>query len=205
MLPFSDNFESYSIGKLPKYFSDIYGGFETANCVGGRAGICLRQVVPEEPTSWKKMSNRPFTIVGNLDWSDYRVSSDVLLEQAGSVDLIGRITGMSGPDVPNSYVLRVADTGDWSLLKTTDKGDDKKKEIQDETVLAQGKVNALGVNRWHNLALTFRGETISAEIDHVTVKGVIDPSYGKGMVGIGSVAYAIAEFDNFEVEPLAGK
>jgi hypothetical protein len=203
--PFAEDFESYAEGKMPRYFSDIYGGFETAKCAGGRSGICLRQVVPEEPTSWKKTSNRPFTIVGNLDWRDYRVSSDVMLEQAGSADLIGRITGMSDPDVPNSYVLRVADSGDWSVLKTTDKRDSKKNGVQDETVLAQGMVSALGVNRWHHLALIFEGATIAAEIDGAVVKTLVDPTLTTGMAGLGTVAYSQAEFDNFKVEPVAPK
>ena len=204
-LPFADNFKSYAEGKMPRFFSDMYGGFETARCGGGRSGICLRQVVPEEPTSWKKTANRPFTIVGNLDWRDYRVSVDAMLEQAGSVDLIGRITGMSDADVPNSYVLRVSDTGDWSLLRTMDTHGDKQKDSLAETVLAQGKVGALGVNNWHNLALTFQGETITAEIDHAVVKVVADPTYATGMVGLGTVAYARSEFDNFKVESAAPK
>jgi hypothetical protein len=160
-------------------------------------------VVPEEPTAWKKTANRPFTMVGNLDWQDYRLSSDILLEQPGSADLIGRLSGMSGMDVPNSYVLRVADTGDWSFLKTTDKGSNKEDVKEEEAVLAQGKVSALGVNRWHNLALAFQGETITAQIDRVTVKAISDPSFAKGMVGLGTVGYARAEFDNFKVEPVA--
>ena len=201
-LPFADNFKSYAAGELPRYFSDMYGGFETATCAGGRAGICLRQVVPEEPTSWKKTSGRPFTMLGNLDWQDYRVSSDVLLEQSGSVDLIGRLSGMSDPDVPNSYVLRVADTGAWKLLKTVDTRDDKLKAQKEETTLAEGKVAPLGVNRWHNLALTFRGAEIQAQIDGVAVKSVSDPSFAKGMAGLGTAGYIAAQFDNFQVVPV---
>jgi O-glycosyl hydrolase len=202
-LSFADDFKSYAAGKLPKYFSDMYGGFETANCAGGRSGVCLRQVVPEEPIAWKGTANRPFTIVGNLDWRDYRVSSDVLLEQPGAADLIGRITGMSGMDVPNSYLLRVADTGDWSLLKTMDQGSDKEDVKAEEAVLAQGKVSPFGVNRWHHLALTFEGQSIAAAIDGVTVKVVSDPSFANGMAGLGTVAYAPAEFSNFSVEPVS--
>jgi len=188
---------------MPKYFSDMVGGFETSECKGGRAGICLRQVVAEEPTSWKITHRNPFTMMGNLDWSDYRVSSDVLLEQTGYVDLFGRLTGMSGADVPNSYVLRVADTGDWALLKTVNNDGNNEKNLPDEIVLSQGKVSALGVNSWHTLALTFQGNNISAEIDHVAVSTIADVSYAKGMVGIGTVAFALAEFDNFKVVPVA--
>ena len=192
--PFSDNFDSYSAGKLPKYFSDMYGGFETSACAAGRKGGCLRQVVPAEPTSWKRTSNRPFTIIGDLDWSDYRVSSDVLLEQPGAVDLIGRITGMSGNDTPDSYVLRVADTGAWSVLKTNTK--------QPEALLASGTVSALGVGAWHALSLEFQGSSLVARIDGVAVRTVSDSAYSKGMAGLGVFGYALAQFDNFKVEPV---
>jgi len=192
--PYSDNFDSYAEGKLAKYFADMYGAFETSRCAAGRKGRCLSQVVPAEPTAWKRTSNRPFTIVGDLDWSDYRVSSDILLEQPGAVDLIGRITGMSGPDVPNSYVLRVSDTGAWSVLKTNTR--------QADAVLASGQANPLGVGAWHALSLEFQGGALTARIDGVASPVVADSSYSKGMAGLGVVGYALAQFDNFKVQPL---
>jgi len=200
-LPFADDFKSYPAGRLPKYFSDMVGGFETATCGGGRAGMCLRQVVPEEPTSWKRTAKRPFTMVGDLDWKDYRVSTDVLLEQPGAADLIGRLSGMSGWDVPNSYVLRVADGGQWFLVKSTIKDGRKEDVKEEEIVLAEGQVNPLGTNRWHHLALVFQGDSITAQIDGVPVKTITDGSFAKGMAGLGTVAYVPAEFDHFEVEP----
>jgi len=199
--PYADNFDSYPAGEMPKYFSDMVGGFETAPCQGGRAGMCLRQVVPEQPTSWKPTEHRPFTMLGNLHWQDYRLSTDVLLEQPGSIDLIGRLGGMSGMGVPNSYVLRVADTGDWFLIKTTALPDPHEDVSKEETVLAQGKVKALGISRWHHLALTFKGDHITAEIDGVSVGEVTDSSFTAGMVGLGTKGYLHAEFDNFKVEP----
>jgi len=192
--PYSDDFEAYSEGKLAKYFSDMYGAFETSRCAGGRKGMCLSQVTPAEPTAWKKTSNRPFTIIGDLDWSDYRVSSDILLEQPGAVDLIGRLTGMSDADMPDSYVLRVSDAGSWSVLKTSMK--------QAEAVLASGKVSPLGVGTWHELSLEFRVGTLTARIDRVKLQTVSDSSYPKGMAGLGVVGYALAQFDNFKVHPL---
>jgi hypothetical protein len=190
--PYSDNFESYSLGKLPKYFSDMYGAFETARCAGAKNDTCLAQVVPSEPTAWKKTANRPFTIVGDLNWSDYRVSSDILLRQPGAVDLIGRLTGMSDNDTPNSYVLRVSDSGAWSVLKTSTK--------PDEAVLASGTVSPLGVGLWHAVSLEFQGNSLIARIDGVTVQKVSDSSYSKGMAGLGVVGYALAQFDNFRVD-----
>lgn len=193
-LSYADNFDSYAAGKLPRYFSDMYGGFETAPCAGGRKGMCLEQVVPAEPITWKNTKNRPLTILGNLDWTNYRVSSDVLLRQSGSVDLIGRLTDMGGSDTPNAYVLRVSDAGAWSLLKTTTK--------DEEITLAAGSVKALGVNRWHRIALSFQDGAITAQIDRVTVNKVSDPSYKRGMVGLGTDGYIRVQFDNFKVEPL---
>ena len=190
--PYSDDFESYSLGKLPKYFSDMYGAFETARCAGVKDDTCLAQMVPAEPTSWKKTANRPFTIIGDLDWSDYRVSSDIVLSQPGAVDLIGRLTGMSGADTPDSYVLRVSDAGEWSVLKTTTK--------DQETVLASGQVSPLGVGNWHGLSLEFQGASLTARIDGVVVGKVSDASYSKGMAGLGVVGYTLAQFDNFKVE-----
>ena len=190
-IPYGDNFEGYSVGKLARYFSDMYGAFETSNCAG-RKGICLSQLVPAEPIAWKKTSNRPFTIVGDLDWSDYRASIDILLEQPGAVDLIGRLSGMSGADTPNSYVLRVADSGSWSILKTS--------TTQPEAVLASGKVHPLGVGAWHAVSLEFHGASITARLDGGTLRTVSDSSYSQGMAGLGAVAYALAQFDNFKVD-----
>ena len=192
--PYSDNFDAYPAGKMAKYFSDMYGTFETSRCAGGRKGTCIGQLTPAEPTSWKRTSNRPFTMLGDLEWSDYRVSSDILLQQPGSADLIGRLTGMSGADTPNSYVLRVSDTGEWSVLKTNTR--------QADVILASGKVSPLGVGSWHGLSLEFQGGSLTARIDGVTVQTVSDASYSKGMAGLGVVGYALAQFDNFKVDSL---
>ena len=193
-------------GRLAKYFSDMYGAFETTPCDGGRTGVCLSQLVPKEPIYWKRTDNRPLTILGNLDWTDYTVSTDVLFEQHGSVDLIGRLTGMSGSDIPNSYVLRVADTGAWSLRRTSTHQD--KRTRQSDTVLAAGMIDPLGVKQWHRVSLAFNGSSIVPQIDGkpVTIygkpmNGVTDATYAKGMVGLGALNYGLVQFDNFQIAP----
>ena len=206
-LPYADDFKSYAPGRLAKYFSDMYGAFETAPCDGGRSGICLSQLVPREPIAWKRTDGRPFTILGNLDWADYTVSTDILFEQPGSADLIGRLTGMSGADIPNSYVLRVADTGAWSLRRTST--DQDKRTRQSDTVLAAGSISPLGVKQWHRLSLAFNGSSIVPQIDGkpVTIYGkpinaVTDATYAKGMVGLGAPNYSLIQFDNFQITPI---
>lgn len=195
-LPFADDFDSYPSGRMPRYLSDMYGAFETARCDGERSGMCLSQLVPAEPIAWKRSTGRPFTIVGNLDWADYTVSADVLFEGSGSADLIGRLTGMSDPDVPNSYLFRVSDAGAWSILKTAVKGSD--------VVLASGNVDALGLKRWHRVSLGFDQQNITAQIDGKPVKVLSDGSYSAGMVGLGAVNYALVQFDNLAITPSLG-
>ncbi len=206
-LPYADNFDSYPAGHLAKYFSDMYGAFEAASCGGGRTGMCLRQMCAAEAISWKPTAKRPFTMMGNLDWTNYRVSCDVLLEQAGSAEIIGRLSGMSSLDIPNSYRLRVSDSGEWSILKTSEKAEKtvpwrEAAPVPDPITLASGHVAALGVNHWHHLTLVCEGNALSAQIDGVSVGKATDSSYAHGMVGLGVAGYLNAEFDNFKVDPL---
>jgi len=205
-LPYADNFKSYPTGRLAKYFSDMYGAFETAPCDGGRTGICLSQLVPRAPIAWKGSDNRPFTILGNLEWANYTVSTDLLFEQPGSADLIGRITGMSGNDIPNSYILRIADTGQWSLRRSST--DQDKRPRQSDIVLAAGTIDPLGVKQWHRISLAFNGSSIVAQVDGkpVTIYGkpieaVTDTTYAKGIVGLGALNYSLVQFDNFQITP----
>jgi hypothetical protein len=204
-LPYADSFEGYPAGKLVKYFSDLYGAFETAPCDGGRTGTCLRQMVLTEPISWKPSTGRPFTIMGNLDWTNYRVSSDVLLAQTGSVDLMGRLNGgFSYKDSPNSYVLRVSDAGEWGLLRTSDKSGVWNQTTPDvgDTTLASGKIAALGTNIWHNLALVCDGNILSAQIDGATVGTATNSVNRRGLVGLGVLGFHSAEFQNFRVDTI---
>lgn len=191
-LPYADNFDRYSVGQEAQYFSDQNGSFEIAACGGGRSGNCLRQMSPTAPINWDNPSN-PYTLLGDLSWQNYTVSSDVLLEQAGSVELMGRVGTQQGfsPANINAYYLSVSNTGSWSILKNTTGGT--------VTTLASGSVAALGINSWHHLALTFNGSNISAQIDGNTVTTISDSSYSSGQVGLALGGWQNAQFDNFSV------
>jgi hypothetical protein len=63
-------------------------------------------------------------------------------------------------------------------------------------------VNPLGVGTWHALSLEFLGGSLIARIDGAAMPAIADSSYPKGMAGLGVVAYAPAQFDNFKVESL---
>lgn len=196
-LPYSDDFDSYGVGREAKYLMDMQGSFEIAGCGGGRTGRCVRQMTPRQPILWTGGSH-PYALLGDLGWSNYTVSTDVLLEQSGYAELIGRAGAQHafGPEGLNAYHLRVSDTGAWQILRNN---------IDNAmTTIRSGTVAALGTNRWHTLALGFSGSTITASIDGAQVGSVTDGTWGAGQVGVGTSMTETAQFDNLTIAPGQG-
>ncbi|MFJ9381136.1 RICIN domain-containing protein [Streptomyces sp. NPDC101455] len=195
-LPYSDSLGGAATGDEPALFSDMNGAFESARCGGGRTGNCLRQTAVGTPVRWTGESyNAPYTLIGAQTWSDYTVAADALLEQSGSVDLIGRAeyqnTNNNGL---NAYHLRVSDTGDWSILRSD--------SSWNFTTLASGTGPTLGTGTWHRLALTMQGSTITASVDGTDLGAVVtDTAYGSGLAGLGVLGHYGAQFENFSVTP----
>lgn len=193
-LPYSDDFQSTRHGGEARYLADMNGSFEGAACGAGRTGTCVRQMATTTPITWDSGSD-PYATLGDLSWSDYTVSADAMLEQAGAVQLMGRVGTQKGfsPGSINAYYLKLTNTGAWSILRNSATGA--------VTTLASGTVAAPGTGSWHRLALTFAGRTITATIDGTKAGSVTDDSYGAGQVGIGTAGYVAAQFDNLSVTP----
>jgi hypothetical protein len=173
----------------------MQGAFEVEPCAG-RSGQCVQQQSAVKPIEWDGDSN-PYTIGGNLSWSNYTVSADALIRQAGSVQLIGRAGTQHafGPAGINEYYLQLSNTGAWSIVRNN--------TSDALTTLASGTVAAPGTGTWQHLALTFNGSSISAAINGTTVGTVTDSSWASGMVGFGTSGYQTDQFDNLSVA-LAG-
>ncbi|GKQ39038.1 RICIN domain-containing protein [Streptomyces sp. A012304] len=199
-LPYSDTFAGYSAGREAKYFSTMTGAFESASCAGGRSGQCLRQMAQVQPIKWTfEDSTQPYTIMGELGWSNYTVSSDVLLEKSGSAaEILGRV-GTQGRNNGglNAYHLRLSDTGAWSVLKTSWVTNNR----WIWTTLASGTVSAPGTNTWHKLSLGFQDSTITAKIDGNTVGTVTDNSFSGGLAGLGTAGYYPVQYSNLSITP----
>jgi Glycosyl hydrolase family 59 len=191
-LPYADGFDSYAPGTEARYLADMDGSFEVANCGGGRTGRCVRQLTAERPVAWRTGDRDPSALLGDTAWTDYTLTVDVLLEHTGYVELQGRV-GTQGhdPSKLNAYLLRVGDTGAWSIIRS-----DQKPTL---TTLASGTVPALGVNTWHTLALGFKGSTIVAMIDGRKVGTATDATYAAGQVGLDTSKWIRAQFDNLSV------
>jgi O-glycosyl hydrolase len=191
-LPYADTFDSDTVGQQPRYLSQQQGAFEVRPCAGGRSGQCVQQQAAVQPIEWDGNSN-PYTIGGNLSWANYTVSADMLLQQAGAVQLIGRAGWQHsfGPAGINDYYLQVSNTGAWSIVRNN--------TSDSLTTLASGTVSALGTGAWHHLALTLNGSSISAAIDGVNVGSATDSTYSSGMIGLGVAGYQTDQFDNLSV------
>ncbi|MGV9352828.1 ricin-type beta-trefoil lectin domain protein [Streptomyces misionensis] len=196
-LPYSDTFDGYTTGAEAKYLMDWQGAFEVASCGGGRGGKCVRQMSAQAPITWDPLTD-PHALLGDLGWSDYTVSSDVLLEKSGYAELLGRANtqSYSGAAGLNAYHLRVSDTGAWSVLRTDTGGG--------ATTLAHGTTAAIGTNRWHTLSLAFSGNTVTASIDGARVGSADDYGYAGGQVGYATGQGETAQFDNLSITPGPG-
>ncbi|MDQ1065373.1 O-glycosyl hydrolase [Streptomyces canus] len=196
-LPYSDSFDGYATGTEAKYLMDWQGAFEAVGCGGGRSGKCVRQMSPQKPITWDSLTD-PHALLGDVSWGNYTVSSDVMLEQPGYAELLGRAGGHDYDRTggQNAYRLRVSDTGAWSILNSNTNGS--------VTTLARGTTAALGTNRWHALALTFSGTTITAVIDGATVGTVNDRTWAAGQIGYGTSQGETAQFDNLSITPGSG-
>jgi len=190
-LPYADNFDSYANRSQAKYVSDMQASYEVRDCAAGRTGKCLQQVAPVQPINWQDDSDA-FTLVGDPAWSNYTVSADVNMQQAGTVTLLGRANTQNRPQSHQAaYQLRISNTGAWAIAKNSTGGA--------LTTLTSGSHAALGLNSWHTIKLAFSGTQITATLDGTALGSIVDGSFGTGQVGLGVVGYQSDQFDNLSV------
>jgi len=193
-LPYSDDFNSYATGSEAKYLSDMQGSFEIEPCHG--TGQCVQQMAPIRPINWQDDSDA-FALLGDPTWSNYTVSVDVYLAQAGTVELYGRANTQARPQShQNAYLFRVSNTGAWSIARSNTSGN--------ITTLASGNTTALGTGSWHTISLTMQDSTLTGSVGGTTVGSVNDSTYTAGQVGIGVVGYQTDQFDNLTITPGTG-
>ncbi|SEG33771.1 O-Glycosyl hydrolase [Actinacidiphila yanglinensis] len=194
-LPYSDNFDNDATSTEATYLSDMQGSYEVQPCASGRSGQCVQQMAPVKPIEWQDDSDA-YSLIGDPTWSNYTVSSDVDLRQAGTVELLGRANTQNRPQSHQAaYEVRLSDSGAWSIAKNTSAGN--------LSTLASGTHASIGLNTWHTLSLGFSGDQITAKLDGATLGTVADNSYQSGQVGIGVVGYQTDQFDNLSVTPNA--
>ena len=186
-LPYSEDFEHTKLNRTPKYLADQDGAFEVHPCER-RSGNCLEQVITEKPIPWGPLPN-PFTLTGDSNWTDYRVSTDALATTSNEIAIMGRIDSANvfsdGKALwPSGYVLELRKGGAWTLLSTAYKAPTR--------TLASGSAPMAG---WSRLALVFQGDQITATINGKQVASVHDSTHKAGMFALGT-DWGRAQFDN---------
>jgi galactosylceramidase len=202
--PYYENFESYknpkNWGYLPHYTADIAGVFEIAERPD-KKGNCLRQVIGEKAQSWAP-EWRPYTVLGDQNWTDYEISADIYLDNGGMAGLMGRLnsTGQGYGSNPKGYYMGMNEDGLCTLYLETQKKDSS--SVQ----LATGKAKNVTGKQWHNLKLQFLGSRITGFVDNVQVLTATDATFLKGMVGMitggEKDARNTAYFDNLIIKPI---
>jgi galactosylceramidase len=189
--PYAENFESYTRGETPRYFSDQKGTFET--CVSPKNGICLTQIVPKQGILWFGFMNwalKPFSVFGDINWQDYAIEGDVFID-GGDVEIGGRYGGRGYEKGMLGYRWILTSDGRWQL------------NWQHNT-LASGQLELFEPNAWHHLRLEMKGTQITGFIDGKSLTAISDKSHSKGMAFIAST-YNRNLFDNIHVEPVLAK
>ncbi len=196
-LPYKDDFEQYSIGNTqPNYFLEQNGAYQVVAEGHGRKGKALRQMVSDSPVVWTYGHTAYLlgtaSIIGDKNWNNYSVSTDVLMEEPGYARVMGRVSRATLDGQLNGYQLYLYDNGNWKLeYSTTD------------AALDSGFVSG-GLNKWHTLKLVFNDSMITAYIDNRKVSQINDSKFPSGMAGIGN-NYNKGLYDNLQILPIQGK
>lgn len=122
-------------------------------------------------------------------WGDYEVSCDVLLEQDGSIELIGRIAAQARERIAG-YHLQIGSDGRWRLYSQ-----DLKNVRDADEELAAGEV-AFPAGQWHTVALRMRDREIAVVVDERTLGTIRDDRHLTGNVGLRVGGWQHAQFDN---------
>ncbi len=181
--PYHDDFQAAPAGRTPRYLSDQHGTFEVAQRPDG-SGKCLAQTVTQQGICWAAY-DYPRTIIGDIDWKDYRVSIDYFLPGTGSVKLTGRANGLAWGERITGYGIEVDHAGHWTLRAG-------------EKTLASGTSSAQSA-AWRRLALRLRGDNVTAWLDSDLLAAATDSSVRNGLVALGT-GWNQALFGNLRIE-----
>jgi hypothetical protein len=203
-LPYDETFQSYGSAQTqPKYFIDQFGAFETGHaCPSGGATWCLQQVAGTRPINWALDRDKPYTLIGDLGWSNYDVQLHAMGNVGQTVSLLGRVQ-RSTHDFDFSerarYEARMTRTGtstwSWTLYRVG--------AGHSYVTLDSGSVTG---SAWVTAKLVMSGSTISLRLNSTTVASVTDSTYAAGMAGLATTApnagstFDKAYFDRFCVQ-----
>ena len=183
--PYFENFDHYSrpkqFGYLPHYTADICGVFEVVDRPD-KNGKCLRQVVTHKVQSWAP-EWKPYTIIGDAQWTNYEISADISLDDSGWAGIMGRVnaTGNGWDGDPNGYYARLDTDGNCAIYIASQRFPSR--GSRDEQLVTNSVAN-WKAGGWHNIKLRFEGSKITMLVDNAEVVSAEDATFGRGMAGL---------------------
>ena len=197
-LPYTEDFDSYGEAELARFFFDLNGGFQTVKAGGERSGMAYRQMVAQKPVSWTNPVLDPSSLFGDPRWwGDYEVSCDVLFEETGYVELLGRVSVQRSVNI-GGYHFRLYSDGKWELYSQ-----EHVRIGNPHRTLASGKVNHMNLNQWVRMDLRMKGNEISVAFNGKVTGKVKDDLHINGQAGILTEQWINAQFDNISIKKTA--
>jgi hypothetical protein len=195
-IPYVDNFAGYPTGSEAKYLSSLQGDFQSQPKATG-TGNCIMQMLNQTPLFFFNPGpGLPWAVLGDVNWTNYTVNIDVLMEQASTVYLAGRVNNTGGSNSNNrgddfdGYALQISSTGAWTVYDYSG---------SNATSKASGTITAPGLNTWITLSMTFNGSAISAKINGTQVASFTSTTHTSGQVGIGILGFQTDQFANLSI------
>lgn len=193
-LPFAAAFNEEALHQPGRFFCDVHGTFLVTERADHQ-GRCLSQTTLRQGIPWGARAFSPQTIVGDINWKDYRAAVDIQLPGDGLAILWCRATLAGNPQqflLPGlapkfqGYAFVMDAKGTWHLQAP-------------ERQLAQGHIAAPGAV-WHRVGLAVKNDELCATWDGQTLARVTDASLSHGLIALGT-GWNPANFDHFEVTP----
>ena len=189
---YADDFESYAEYSEARYFADQAGTFEIY-ATNTSHGNVMRQTTPTLPICWSG-DYAPFSVIGDVSWSDAIVTVDVLIETTGAA-FVGVQAGLCC--LPNGIFFSVNVDGTWALSNGI--------QVTESSTFLQSGSYDIQPNTWYTLTLSVVGSIANAWIGNDQVVNTFWlPARGAGWVAIGTSqgadnTFTFAQFDNFNI------
>jgi len=184
-LNYFNDFESQDLNSSAKYFCDQNGTFEVV-LNPNQKGKCLKQISTIPGICWRCDFTNPLSIMGDVNWQDYKFSADLLIPDSGEVFFVGRdLAPSKGSKSGAGYGLHVKANGEWEL------------KIENGKSLASGLLKN-SANKWHSVEMVFNLDSIELIIDKKSKAKVVDSTYSHGVIAIGT-GWNEAYFDNIRI------
>lgn len=203
-LPYSDDFEykEYAAdylekrGNAPRYTTDQSGAFEVRKLENNN--VLEQKITYENKASeWGGGRRDPITCLGDDNWMNYSVSTEVLLAKSNSEGTTKNYVGIGArynlQDAGNSgYQLRIMEDGSWCLM------------YNDEEI-KNGTIEDFDKTKWNTLKLSVNENKINGYINDKEVVSykAQDTINTSGRIALYS-DFNTNQYDNIKVEPIEG-